>query len=206
MTTVALVPGGLWEDMDAAAFWDRPGVTGALRDRGFEVLTVGRRVRAPSWQAESAWLDAALPPVQAYDVVAGSNGCSAAVRLALDHPARVRRLVLCWPATPRRHRVEESLHREIESAHGAAAASALLDGGTLRGIADDELRSLDVPVAVVPPDPEDYIHELATVDSLLALIPNSRGLAGTTESPRPDFPEHLDRFIETLVDELRHPG
>ncbi len=206
VTTVVLVPGGLWDDMDAAEFWDQPGVTSALRDQGFDVQAVDRLPRAPSWRAESAWLDAALPRDRAYDVVAGSNGCSAAVRLAIDYPARVGRIVLCWPATPRRHRVEGPLSLELEAAHGAAAADTLPGGDTLRGIADDELRNLSVPVAVVPPDPENYFHEQATVDALLTLAPNARGLPGSTEPPRPDFPEHLDRFVDILVDEIRNGG
>ncbi|MEM8533793.1 MAG: hypothetical protein AAGF95_23315, partial [Chloroflexota bacterium] len=33
-------------------------------------------------------------------LIAGSNGCSAAIRLALSAPQHIRSLVLCWPATP----------------------------------------------------------------------------------------------------------
>jgi hypothetical protein len=79
-TTLLLVPGGLWEDMDAHRFWHRPGVVAALQRRGFDARTADRLHRAPSWAGEADHLAAALPdhPVT---VLAGSNGC-------------------CWPGRP----------------------------------------------------------------------------------------------------------
>lgn len=55
-----------------------------MEHRGFGVLAPDREYRAASWASEASHLAAVLPgaPVT---VVAGSNGCSAAVRLAAQH-------------------------------------------------------------------------------------------------------------------------
>ncbi|HEX6454392.1 MAG TPA: hypothetical protein VF060_33645 [Trebonia sp.] len=36
VTTLLLIHGGLWEDMDAERFWRRPGITGGPERRGLE--------------------------------------------------------------------------------------------------------------------------------------------------------------------------
>jgi pimeloyl-ACP methyl ester carboxylesterase len=93
------VHGGLWEDaMTAHRFWTAPGVTAGLQQAGFIVLAPNRLQRAPSWEAEAEHLAAGLPE-RPVTVIAASNGCSAALRLALASPARVTRLLLAWPAT-----------------------------------------------------------------------------------------------------------
>ncbi|WP_200895356.1 hypothetical protein [Kitasatospora griseola] len=80
---LVLVHGGLWdEEMDAERFWGRTGVVAGLRGAGVAVCAPDRAMRAGSWEAEAEQLVAGLPdgPVV---LVGGSNGCSAAVRVAL---------------------------------------------------------------------------------------------------------------------------
>ena len=94
-----LVHGGLYEPMDAAAFWVRPGIMDGLSQRGLTVIAPNRIEGPTSWAEEAAHLVALNTLEGPAHVVAGSNGCSAAVRLAIDHPDVVASLVLCWPAT-----------------------------------------------------------------------------------------------------------
>lgn len=97
MTRLLLIHGRLWEDgMNADVFWRQPGIVAGLESRGFEVIAPDRRLRAPGWTAEASYLAPALPgrPVT---VLARSNGCSVAARLALDMPGAVARLIFAWP-------------------------------------------------------------------------------------------------------------
>ena len=90
MTTLLLVHGGLWEEgMGADRFWRQPGISAGLEELGFEVLAPDRQHHAPDWTAEASHLASALPRSQV-TVLAGSNGCSAGARLALDLPGRRR--------------------------------------------------------------------------------------------------------------------
>jgi len=98
VTTLLLIHGWLWDDMDAEHFWHQPKIVAGLRHHGFDVLTPDRLPRAPDWTAEATHLATSLPD-RPVTVLAGSNGCSAAIRLALTHPDRVERLLLAWPAT-----------------------------------------------------------------------------------------------------------
>jgi pimeloyl-ACP methyl ester carboxylesterase len=93
VTTLLLIHGGLWEEgMDARRFWGQPGIIAGLQRHGFDVLAPGRLREAPDWTAEASRLASALSgPVIA---LAGSNGCSAAARLALDFPGAVTRMIL----------------------------------------------------------------------------------------------------------------
>jgi pimeloyl-ACP methyl ester carboxylesterase len=140
--TVVLVHGGLWEDMDAERFWVRPGVVAALAARGIPVLAPDRVPRPRSWAEEVAHLLPLLPD-EPVTLVGGSNGCSVAARTAVDHPDRVGRLVLAWPAT--------AGDSEIDTlALAAGAPPEMLAGETLRGLSDVELARLRLPVAVLP--------------------------------------------------------
>ncbi|MFJ1754436.1 alpha/beta fold hydrolase [Kitasatospora sp. NPDC088134] len=175
---LVLVHGGLWDDpMDAERFWGRTGVVAGLRAEGLAVSAPDRRMRAGSWQAEAAHLAAGLPagPVV---LVGGSNGCSVAVRLALAVPERVRGLVLAWPATA----CDPELNQRVP-----AEAAGLLAGGVLRGVADQELAGLRLPVAVLPSVPENPVHRRWTADALLGLVPGAVELPGCPEPPHPDF-------------------
>lgn len=180
---IFLIHGGLWEDMTADRFWTRPGITDGLRRHGFDVLAPDRLRRPPDWPAEAEHLATFLPghPVT---VVAGSNGCSAAVRLAVAFPHRVERLLLAWPATA--------------GSTLPGVPDRLLAGRTLRGVTDDELAALPMPVAVLPSVPENPVHQRRTVDALLRLLPGARELPGCPESPRPGFAAHLAGFVASV--------
>jgi pimeloyl-ACP methyl ester carboxylesterase len=176
---ILLVHGGLREPMDAERFWARPGIVAGLS--GFDVRAPDRLVDAPDWDAEAEHLAALLPGPAA--VIAGSNGCSAAVRLAIRKPGLVTRLVLAWPATPRPR---------------PDLPGALTAGATLRGVTDAELRGLAVPVTVLPSVPENAMHERRTADALLALVPGAVGAPGSPEPPHPDFAPHLAAVVATF--------
>ncbi|WP_100840290.1 alpha/beta hydrolase [Kitasatospora fiedleri] len=184
---LVLVHGGLWDEpVDAAVFWDRPGVTAGLRAAGADVLAPDRAMRAGSWAAEAEHLAAALPDGPPVVLVAGSNGCSAALRLALAAPGRVRSLVLAWPATAGDERLDALIRAAVPEAAG------LLAGGVLRGVTDAELAGLRLPVAVLPAAPENPVHRRRTADALLALVPGAVELPGCPEPPHPAFrPEPL---------------
>ncbi len=108
---VLLVHGGLFDPMDGARFWRAPGVVSDLVAAGYRVLTPDRRFHGRttppfavhSWAREASDLLAVVghAGLERVHVVAGSNGCSAAVRLALLAPETVASLALCWPAAPR---------------------------------------------------------------------------------------------------------
>ena len=130
MTTLLLVHGGLWEaGMDADRFWGQPGIVAGLQKRGFDVLAPDRPHQAPDWAAEASHLASALAwPVT---VLAGSNGCSAATRLALDFPGAVAALLLAWPATAKDPAVDAHDRRRLADL-GAPdeVIGALLEGPT----------------------------------------------------------------------------
>ncbi|MGW7537049.1 alpha/beta fold hydrolase [Amycolatopsis sp. NPDC054798] len=191
-STLFLVHGGLWDDMDASRFWTLPGITGGLRRTGRPVLAPDRLRRAPDWPAEAAHLATFLPR-QPVAVVAGSNGCSAAVRLALAFPDRVDRLLLAWPATA----VDVSAELAARGA-GQETIDALLSGQTLRGATDDELAALAMPVSVLPSVPDNPFHQRRTVDSLRQVLPGCAELPGCPEPPRPGFESHLDGLLASI--------
>jgi pimeloyl-ACP methyl ester carboxylesterase len=74
-------------------------------------------------------------------VVGGSFGCAAAVRLALDFPRLVGRLVLAWPASTAAQ-FDRTRFRAALARPGAPAAvlDTLLGTETLPSASDDELR------------------------------------------------------------------
>lgn len=200
--TLLLIHGGLWEDMDAERFWQAPGIVGGLRQLGFRVVATERARRAPGWDAELDHLAPALPapPDGPATVVAGSNGCSAAVRLALAFPDRVARLLLAWPATAGDPTVDARTRARLrEQGASPETATALLAGETLRGVADSDLGTLAIPVGVLPAAPENLAHQRRTVDALLRAVPRADELPGSPEPPRPDFPPHRGSFVETVA-------
>ncbi|UKD50997.1 alpha/beta hydrolase [Amycolatopsis sp. FU40] len=188
-STLLLVHGGLADDMDADRFWTRPGITGGLRRDGRTVLVPDRLREPPDWSAEAAHLASFLPG-QPVVVVAGSNGCSAAVRLALDFPRQVDRLLLAWPATAGDAAVD---------ARAASVPRALLGGETLRGVADADLATLALPVGVLPSVPDNPFHQRRTVDALLRLVPGCTELPGCPEPPRPGFESHVDDLLASIA-------
>jgi pimeloyl-ACP methyl ester carboxylesterase len=154
-----------------------------------------------SWRAEAEHLLAQLPGRDPVHLVAGSNGCSTALRLALDHAARVRSLALCWPATAGDARIDAVGRRLIERTR-PEAADALLAGETVRGVRDAELRSLRLPVAVLPAAPPDPAHPARTVAALADLIPGCRELADFPLPFAPGFADALPSFRGALLEFL----
>ncbi|MCP2163863.1 alpha/beta fold hydrolase [Goodfellowiella coeruleoviolacea] len=199
-TTVLLIHGGLWEPgMDANRFWTVPGITAGIERAGFSVLAPNRLHQPPNWDAEVEHL-AGMLPARPVVVVAGSNGCSVAIRLALTRPRQVARLLLGWPATAGDARVDSHTRASL-STLGASPGTvhALLAGQTVRGVTDTELATLSTPVAVLPAVPANAFHQRHTVDALRRLLPHSVELPGCPEPPRRDFQLHLDRFLAAVT-------
>ena len=185
---VLLIHGGLAEDMDAERFWMLPGVLAGLRACGFVVAAPDRDTAPASWSAAADAMAAELHGPTS--VVAGSNGVSIGVRLALQHRPLVDRLVLLWPATCGDPTVDAAMPPEV---------SHLLTGQTLRGMTDEELARLDVPTAVMASDPANPLHAVGTVDRLVALIPRATRIdVGFPEAPRPEFGPVCDSFVACL--------
>lgn len=201
---VLLVHGGLYEDMDANRFWEAPGVADGLAAAGFQVLAPDRLRQPPAWTDEAAALATALrgAPSPA-GVVAGSNGCSAALRLALDYPDLVKCLVLAWPAAAGVPELDARARARIDASAEDGTADRLLTGNTVRGVADAELRHLDRPVTIVPSLDEDPFHPRATVETLAALLPDAHVTAPFPPTPHAGFAERRTEFVETVADALR---
>jgi pimeloyl-ACP methyl ester carboxylesterase len=119
---VLLVHGGLFDPINGQRFWELPGVVDQLVARGYRVLVPDRRYSVGqtstpfdiySWEKEATDFAAVLRAanVESASVVAGSNGCSAAIRFALASSTLVRTLVLCWPVTPKNDWLRQDLDR-----------------------------------------------------------------------------------------------
>lgn len=145
-TSILLVHGGLFDPMDGEKFWIRPGIAADLVAANHHVIIPDRRfgsggTSAPfaihTWDIEASDLLTVLDDVgdAHVDVVAGSNGCSAAIRLALTAPERIRSLVLCWPVAP-----EQGLHDAFER-----SAAAIARGGTAAYLATLRAQGLPRP-------------------------------------------------------------
>ena len=201
--SVLLVHGGLWDAMDAAAFWGTTGIVGGLTSYGVDVLAPDRPQRASGWDIEVAALGEQLANREGpMAIVGASNGCTVAVRLALAFPLLVDRLLLAWPATGDDVAGNERAHAWLTS-RGCPpqVADGLLAGETLRGVTDAELAELErISVAIVPSLPENPSHQRKTVDALLRSIRGSRELAGCPEPPTPGFPPYLDQLVRTVAE------
>ena len=209
-----LVHGGLWEDIRADFFWQRTGIADGLERRGFTVIAPDRVRRAADWTAEARHiagaaglagrngLGASSGPgaTRGLTVVGGSFGCSAAVRLALDFPGTVGRLVFAWPASLGDQfttiRIRAGLSRQ--GARGPVL-DALLGAGTLPGTTDADLGTLDIPVGVVPALPPNPLHPRSAVDALLRLLPSAVELPGCPEAPRPEFTGYREAFLDAVT-------
>ena len=199
--SVLLIHGGLWDAMDAEAFWRTTGIVKGLTSYGLDVLAPDRPRRASGWDVELASLGEHLgnKPVT---IVGASNGCTVAALLALTIPDVVDRLVLAWPATGDDSAVNARTRAGlIERDCPPEVADSLLAGETVRGVHDADLPALArIPVAIVPSVPENPAHQRKTVDALLRSIRGSRELAGCPEPPTPGFPPHLDQLVRTVVE------
>jgi len=196
---LVLLHGGLWDEMSAGRFWATPGVLDGLTSYGLDVRAPDRLRRPSSWAAEIEHLLPLLParPVWA---VGGSNGCSVAARLAVDHPDRVAGLILAWPATAGDPMIDPRLAADLAGLDAAPAVLAdLLGGDTLRGVSDAELANLRAPVGILPAVPGDPFHQRRTADALLALIPRATELPGTPVPQQAAFAAALPMFVNTVA-------
>lgn len=199
MPTLFLIHGGLWHETDAEHFWTHPGITEGLRARGFDVIAPDRLPQPPSWPAEATHLEHFLPDHPA-TVIAGSNGCSAGVRLTLTAPERIERLLLAWPATAGDPAVDIRTRKDLTFLGAPSRAiTPLLSGETLRGVTDEELASLALPVALLPSVPDNSTHQRHTIDALRKLLPHAAELPGCPEPPQPTFPPYLNQVLETVT-------
>jgi pimeloyl-ACP methyl ester carboxylesterase len=207
MPTLLLIHGGLWEDIGADWFWRRPGILAGFERLGFTVVAPDRLRRPASWAADAERVLAAVPGGEPVTVVGGSFGCSVAVRLALDSPGRVSRMVLAWPASLGDQfaaiRMRASLAR---LGAPARVLNALLGSETLPSATDADLGTIAAPVGVVPAVPPDPFHPRGTVDALLRLLPSATELPACPEAPRPEFPPHLESFLASVAGFAGSPG
>jgi len=111
----------------------------------------------------------------------------------------VARLLLAWPATCDPTLDAHKRHRLLELGASSQTATGLLAGDTVRGVSDDALRTLTMPVGLLPSSPENRSHQRRTVDELHRLLPDAEELPGCPEPPSPAFPPHLDTFIENVA-------
>lgn len=187
---VLLIHGGLYEPIGPDEFWHGPGVVAGLENAGLEVVAPVRLPAPISWIEEAEHLRSTLPPDRSrWSLVAGSNGCSVAVRITVDYEEMVNALVLCWPATAGDPEIDLLEQAPVD----------MLGGETLRGVSDAELAGISVPVTIIPSQPPNRNHQAVTVDRLLSLIPGSIATRGFPESPRPEFVQHRDAFVATLI-------
>jgi pimeloyl-ACP methyl ester carboxylesterase len=200
VTTLVLIHGGLWDDgMDAERLWATPGILAGLQRCGCKVLAANRPARAPSWAAEADQLAPTLSD-RPVTLVAGSNGCAVAVRLALARPDRIERLLLAWPPSAGDPVVDARVRGDLaELGVSPQVIDQLLAGQTLRGVADAELATLQMSVGVLPSAPENPVHQRQTVDALLRQVRHAKELPGCPEPPHPEFPAHLERFLTAVT-------
>ena len=196
---VVLVHGGLYDEpaMTGTSFWVDTGVAPMLRGRNVDVIVHERPAQPTSW-AEEAEALAATIEASGHDqaaIVAGSNGCSAALRLLLDRPELVARTMLCWPATAGDLVVDGLARIIITDAHNDAAADQLLDGRPIRGVSPEELATIDGEVVLYPSMPENQVHQRSTQTELLTTLP---GIILVGGSPEP-FDDAFGDFVEGFV-------
>jgi pimeloyl-ACP methyl ester carboxylesterase len=194
-----LVHGGLWGETDADRFWRRPGVVAALESRGAGVIAPDRVERPREWRDEVDHLAAALGGRGPVTVVAGSNGCSAGLLLALARPDLVDRLLLAWPATAGDTRVDAEAGARLRGLGATAVVvEAVLAGQTVRGVADADIRAVAVPVGLLPSEPHNPFHQRRTVEALRLLLPGAEVLPGGPEPPSPAFV--AARFADSAIE------
>jgi pimeloyl-ACP methyl ester carboxylesterase len=257
--------GGLHERMNGPRFWTAPGVAGPLATAGYRVLLPDRRwsggateapVAAHTWTLEAEDLAGVLRHAGAGPalLVAGSNGCSAALRLAVDQPDLVAGLVLAWPVAPRDRLLEAAFERSaafvasagpvayldelragvpawesprpglafgvaLTTDEAARATFPLLSGGqaaslmrrsaadlfageTVRGVTDEELRSVGasgLTVAVIAPATDGPFHTRAVAERLASQSGAAPPGRGFPETPSPGFAATRERFNAELL-------
>ncbi len=203
LVPIVLVPGGLYDDppMTGAEFWGASGVASAIARAGVEVVVHERPSTPRSWVEEAAALAETIDRSghERVALVAGSNGCSAALRYVLDHPGRAARTMLCWPATAGDPVVDELARIIISDTHDADIAAGLLAGSPVRGVTPDELATLDHECVVYPSLPENKIHQRTTVIDLVEALPNAILVGGSPEPTDDAFADFLDTFTNVVA-------
>ena len=203
LVPIILVPGGLYDDppMTGVEFWGATGTAAALAALGVDFSIHERPASPRSWAEEAAALADTVDRAghDRVALVAGSNGCSVALRYLLDHPGRAARTMLCWPATAGDPVVDELARIIITDAHDEAVARDLLAGAPVRGVTVDELATLDHEVVVYPSLPENKIHQRTTVIDLVGVVPNAIIVGGSPEPTDDAFVEFVDTFAAVIA-------
>ena len=199
---VVLVHGGLYDEplMTGKSFWVDTDVAPMLERRKVTVLVHERPAEPRSWVEEAEALVAAIEAAghTRVAIVAGSNGCSTALRLLIDRPDLVARTMLCWPATAGDPVVDELARIVITDAQDEQAANALLDGYPIRGVTSDELAAIDGEVVIYPSMPENKAHQRSTQTQLLSTIPGVILIAGSPEPFDDQFAEFREGFVNVV--------
>ena len=199
---VVLIHGGLYDEppVTPESFWVMTGVAPMLKGRNVEVILHERPTEPTSWEQEAGVLAATIEATgfQQVALVAGSNGCSAALRLLVDRPDLVARTMLCWPATAGDPVVDELARIIISDVHGSDVADSLLQGSPIRGITAEELGTISSECVIYPSTPENQAHRRSTVMQLLATIPGVMMVGGSPEPFHDDFADSLENFVDLV--------
>jgi hypothetical protein len=121
------------------------------------------------------------------------------LRLLIDEPERVARVLLCWPATPGDPVIDELARIIISDTHDTAVADELLTGAPIRGVGRDELPSVCGECVVYPSMPENKVHQRATVIDLVESIPGAILVGGSPEPTDDTFTDFLDSFVAVVT-------
>lgn len=203
---VVLVHGGLYDEpaMTGQSFWIDSGVASMLRGRNVEVIIHQRPVEPTSWVEEAEALASTIEK-SGHDrvaIVAGSNGCSAALRLLLDRPELVARTMLCWPATAGDPVIDQLARIIIADAQGEEAADRLLEGWPIRGTTSEELETLGgehgSDIVLYPSMPENQAHRRSTQTELLTTIPGIIMVGGGPEPFDDSFADFVDAYVNLV--------
>ena len=168
-----------------------------LTGRNVEVVLHERPEEPTSWTHEAEALAATIEGAghEQVALVAGSNGCSAALRLLLDRPELVAHTMLCWPATAGDPLIDDLATIIISDVHGPAAAEGLLSGRPVRGVTPEELGTITSESVIYPSTPESQAHRRSTVMELLATIPGVMMVGGSPEPFVEEFGDSLENFV-----------
>ena len=131
-------------------------------------------------------------------LVGASHGCSVAARFAVDHPDRVGRLMLAWPATAGDQVLDDLARIVIEDLRDVEVADNLLAGETIRGVTNAEIGGLAMPLVVFPSIPASHAYQRDTATKLVEAHPDSFLAGGTPDPLDKQFAEHLDEFIRVV--------
>lgn len=186
--------------MTAQSFWVDTGVAQLLRGRNVEVFVHERPTQPTSWVEEAEALAATIEASghERVAIVAGSNGCSAALRLLVDRRELIARTMLCWPATAGDPVIDQLARIIITDAVDDNAADRLLDGRPIRGTTAEELATIDSEIVLYPSMPENTAHRRSTQTELITTIPGVIVVGGSPEPFDEAFAEFVDNFVDLV--------